>query len=259
MESENPRPNFIIVGCQKSGTTWTHMALAKHPDVFTSNPKELHFFNRQQHRLQSGFDEYLSHFEGATEKVIMESTPGYFQGVLPKTDPAQNIQDFLGDQVKLLVIFRNPVERAVSAIIHHMLLDTIPIKNVLDEIPQGLKIKELGMYSEILRHWQAVFGDRLIIRFYDEIKSDPKQYIDSICDALEIPPSLSEAQIDFKANHRKGRAESKNIEVLPQCSPALLDELLDLYKPTIHELFEMCQVSLDDWLDRDKLLQVVNS
>jgi len=34
------RPDFIIVGAPKAGTTALHSALALHPDVFTTNPKE---------------------------------------------------------------------------------------------------------------------------------------------------------------------------------------------------------------------------
>ena len=34
------QPDFLIIGAPKAGTTALHAALAGHPDVFISNPKE---------------------------------------------------------------------------------------------------------------------------------------------------------------------------------------------------------------------------
>ena len=35
-----PRPDFLVIGAPKAGTTALHAALAQHPDVFVSDPKE---------------------------------------------------------------------------------------------------------------------------------------------------------------------------------------------------------------------------
>src|SRR3954451_19566387 len=35
-----PGPDFLVVGAPKAGTTALHAALAQHPQVFTSTPKE---------------------------------------------------------------------------------------------------------------------------------------------------------------------------------------------------------------------------
>lgn len=34
------RPDFLVIGAPKAGTTALHAALARHPDVFDSTPKE---------------------------------------------------------------------------------------------------------------------------------------------------------------------------------------------------------------------------
>src|SRR5262245_14324246 len=39
-------PAFLIVGPQRTGTTWLHANLRFHPQVFLSEPKELFFFSR---------------------------------------------------------------------------------------------------------------------------------------------------------------------------------------------------------------------
>jgi hypothetical protein len=39
-------PDFMIVGPQRTGTTWLSEMLSKHHEVFMSDPKEIYFFNR---------------------------------------------------------------------------------------------------------------------------------------------------------------------------------------------------------------------
>src|SRR5215813_15521418 len=38
-------PNFLIVGPQRTGTTWLHANLRFHPQIMLSEPKELFFFS----------------------------------------------------------------------------------------------------------------------------------------------------------------------------------------------------------------------
>lgn len=44
-------PDFLIIGAQKSGTSWLRVTLANHPEIdFPSDPFELHFVDRNYHR-----------------------------------------------------------------------------------------------------------------------------------------------------------------------------------------------------------------
>ena len=43
-------PDFLIIGPQRTGTTWLAKNMRLHPEIFHSSPKELYFFNR----LESG-------------------------------------------------------------------------------------------------------------------------------------------------------------------------------------------------------------
>ena len=38
--ARQPRPDFLIIGAPKAGTTALHAALTQHPQVFTTRPKE---------------------------------------------------------------------------------------------------------------------------------------------------------------------------------------------------------------------------
>ena len=254
----NRLPNFVIAGCQKSGTTWTHHALAKHSLILGSNPKELNFFNKTSVHIEEELEAYKSNFPQGKELVYMESTPHYFQLPNEHVDTASNMKNLLGSDVKVLAIFRNPIERAVSAIIHHMMQGRLPLVQEIDSVPEGFKIKELGMYSEILKHWQLVFGDNLIIRFYDEIVSNPKEYIDSLCQELGVPSDIPAASLDFRVNDKNIKAKKQNITQIPKCSLGLIETLSDEFESSIKELFSVCDVFFDDWLDIDKLNTFIN-
>lgn len=43
------RPDFLCIGAQKSGTTWLHQMLAKHPEIWLPPEKELHFLDERRH------------------------------------------------------------------------------------------------------------------------------------------------------------------------------------------------------------------
>lgn len=104
------KPNFIGVGAIKAGTTSLYAMLKEHPEVFMSEVKELNYFNEDSYQKEN-FMSYYKHFENANgHKVIGEITPLYLYG---KNTP-RRIYELLGEDVKIIIILRNPIERALS-------------------------------------------------------------------------------------------------------------------------------------------------
>jgi hypothetical protein len=113
-------PGFLIAGAERCGTTTMFHVLRQHPAVF--NPilprKELHYFDLA---YDHGLGWYQCHFPLAARArlvagrvgafpVAFEATPSYmFHPLAP-----ERIQRDLPD-VRLLVMLRDPVERAYSA------------------------------------------------------------------------------------------------------------------------------------------------
>ncbi len=50
-------PDFLVLGPQRTGTTWLAKQMAQHPDIFMAFPKELYFFSRTGKR-------YSKHYSG---------------------------------------------------------------------------------------------------------------------------------------------------------------------------------------------------
>ncbi len=109
-------PNFIIIGAMKSGTTSLYKYICDHPCILPAAYDEIGFFDSNFHL---GFNWYRSMFPRKKQmeelekkkgiSITGEDTPFYFWN----EEAANRIKKYL-PKVKLIVILRNPVDRAFS-------------------------------------------------------------------------------------------------------------------------------------------------
>jgi len=103
--------DFIIMGVQRGGTSSLSKNLAAHPEIFIDDDKnqgkaEVHYFDLN---LQKGIHWYKKQFN-YRYKCVGEKSPDLIN--LPYTFPIiQSVNAF----VKLIVLLRDPIERAFSA------------------------------------------------------------------------------------------------------------------------------------------------
>ncbi len=123
---ETKRIDFIGVGVQKAGTTALFHYLRKHPAVAMSDWKELHYFSNTsldfQIEEQKNYVDYHQHFDWNTEKMRGEITPQYCY-----SNAAIDRIFKYNPQMKIILILRNPIERAFSH--WNMRLNTKRIKS----------------------------------------------------------------------------------------------------------------------------------
>ncbi len=106
--------DFMIIGAQKAGTTALSHFLAQHPAVAMAQGKEVHLFNTQE-VVESWDSEKINHFYSSffqgvsTDLVWGEATPIYLYW--PPIIPA--LKKYKAS-LKVIVILRDPVERAIS-------------------------------------------------------------------------------------------------------------------------------------------------
>jgi hypothetical protein len=100
-------PNFLIIGVAKAGTTALASYLGSHPQVFVAREKEVHFFDDNFHK---GLDWYRSRFdEVRSELAVGDATPTYIY-----VDKAIERMAAVLPDAKLIVVLRNPIDRAYS-------------------------------------------------------------------------------------------------------------------------------------------------
>ncbi len=108
-------PNFVCVGVEKAGTTAIYQLLNNHPDVFLGHYKEHFFFN---HKWSKGVQWYKNQFSQHNgQKWVGDITPSYFRNL----ESYKRIKSVLGQDVKVLLVLRNPIYRAISHYFHSLL------------------------------------------------------------------------------------------------------------------------------------------
>ena len=113
-------PDFLGLGVQKGGTTTLQRLLEQHPGAFLPPAKELHYFSLH---YAEGEAWYRSQFAAAgPNQRCGEITPYY----LFHPEAPARIQRLL-PQVKLVVLLRDPVERALSQYFHSVRLGLEPL------------------------------------------------------------------------------------------------------------------------------------
>ena len=100
-------PHFIIIGVQKGGTSSLFHYLAQHPQMALPQGKEIHYFDKNHHRGEAW---YKAHFPlKSAGKITGEASPYYiFHPHVPQRVKAAC------PHTKLIVMFRNPIDRAFS-------------------------------------------------------------------------------------------------------------------------------------------------
>jgi len=123
------KPDFLIVGAAKSGTTSLFHYLNNHPKIYIPYIKECRFFSQlptnfkglgAEFFVNSGIrdkNDYFGLFENYEDKVCGDISNDY----LYYYDASiSNIKRYLGKDVKIIIILRNPIDRAYSNYMHHV-------------------------------------------------------------------------------------------------------------------------------------------
>jgi hypothetical protein len=235
-------PDFLIIGAQKSATTFIYHQLNQLPDFFlptidsTSDPSEVRFFDE---RFRNSIDWYSSLYKGKQGKIKGDKTPKYYLMPLNKI---RFIQELL-PEVKILFILRNPIERAWSdAVMNLERFNGITFETNKDLYYNLLKARMVrGLYSKHIDRWRSVVSeDRFYIGIYDTLKADPEKFLVEIITFLGGDPTgLGALNLSKRVN--------KNPET-PM--PVEVNKYLkDSYHSEIIKLKKSYQLPVSSWLD----------
>ncbi|MEG4421112.1 tetratricopeptide repeat protein [Microcoleus sp. LAD1_D5] len=199
-------PNFIIIGSQRCGTTSLYTYLAQHPQILTPIKKEMDFFSWHFDR---GIDWYLAHFPPmppGEQFLTGEASPSYFDY---REAPERLYSQF--PEAKLIVLLRNPVDRAISQFyrltglnwearsLDRVISDEIERLNqnpeyIIGEEPGNYLAR--GRYIEFIKNWRAFFPpEQLLILKSEDFYSRAETSVKQVLEFLDLPEyQLSEYQ-----------------------------------------------------------------
>ena len=185
-------PDFIIIGCQRGGTTSLYNYITSHPDVEPASWKEIHFFDNNFYK---GLDWYKDQFPD--NRISGEASPYYIVHPHAPKRIAQSKPD-----VKIIILLRNPIDRAYSHFHHEVRIDSekLSFKEAINNEPKRLEGEvekmlkdesyysyahqhftylERGKYVDQLKNWFKYFtNDQILIlqseSFFDNVQMSMK-------------------------------------------------------------------------------------
>ncbi len=238
-------PDFICIGAQKAGTTWLYDQLVHHPEIWLPVIKELHYFNfARPHPELAGIEEYpwggpvsrmrflkerpsletllwllrynfkskdaawyRSLFTSDNAKVRGELTPAY--STLDE-EGVRYVYETVPDCCRVFMILRDPVERAWSGLKMNYRWRSEKIDEDIESLARDMlkptnRIR--SSYSNIVPTWERQFGDRFRLFFYQDLVNDPKSFLASILDFLQVNSNWQSPVIDEHSNADNNRVK----------------------------------------------------
>lgn len=180
------RRHFLVIGAQRSGTTYLHSLLEAHPDIVMARPTrpEPKVFLTEE-VVDKGLEWYLrTYFSHATdESVYGEKSTSYIEA----PDAPRRARRVLGD-IDVVVLLRDPVERAVSnwrfstdngyeqRPLEQALTENLASSHPWD--PSATSVSpfsylERGRFTDYLGPWRETFPGRVHVHFLADLLADP--------------------------------------------------------------------------------------
>lgn len=208
--------DYLIIGAQKSGTTSLYEYLTAHLLIDSAKKKEVHFFNLNYKKGEKWYHQFFpwhkAHLQG-------EGSPYYlFDDSVATKVKAYN------PKIKLIVILRDPIERAFS---HYRMnvklgVEDLSFVDALNAEEERTKendalnasnpkllysYKQRGLYYEQINHWLKHFPkEQLMILKYEAFFKNPWSEVQQVYRFLNLPDYHGCLQ-DFVSNQNIGNMD----------------------------------------------------
>lgn len=242
------RPDFVIAGVQKCGTTSLFRAMRRHPAFKPPSAKELHYFDRFYERGPSWYAEQFP--DTKPGQLTGEATPAYSYGTTARDRLISDLPD-----VPVIMILRDPVSRAYSHYWHSRRnVETLPtFEDAIAAEPERMRTAgwrnrarwsylDRGHYLRDLLPLSDAYGDRLLIQTLEELAADPQTEIARAmrhvgldpdkAKSLEMPQSNRFTTVSRKEARRRrneGLPIHSDQDKRPSLSQQTRDELMDYF------------------------------
>lgn len=193
------KPNFIIIGAARSGTTSLFKYLECHPDIFMSKIKEINFFSNEKY-WANGLHWYEKHFANSDLPCVGEASTSYTSAPSLGNAP-KRIKETLGN-IKLIYILRDPIDRFVSHYLHRVDrgLEMRSISDIICNHPNDSLLWQGRYFYQIEQYLEFFQASAIHLLSIDELKNDTQETMNSIFRFLNVDPITSKANLDSQHN-----------------------------------------------------------
>lgn len=239
---------FVIIGAQRSGTTYLYTLLDNHDDIKMAKPvrPEPKFFIDDNLYIKGKNFYEESFFSGPQNGIFGEKSTSY----LEYPEAREKILEYYPD-AKFIVLLRNPVDRAISNYyftkengfekrsLENVFIDRVPSPVESNSISVSpFKYLERGNYYHFLKNWHwDVSSDRYYVIIQEKFIADTIDEFSSLLSFINAGLKVDKDLIMDKIN------ASKPYEI-----PEKIQKYLnDYYRNDIEKLEEFLGISIEEW------------
>jgi hypothetical protein len=242
------RLDFIVAGAQKSGTTALNYYLKRHPRIALPTKKELHFFDDEE-RFKDGnavsYEDLHRMFRPAKpDSIAGENTPNYLYW-----PPALARIRTYNPAIKLIILLRNPIDRAFSQWNMQRVRGNEPL-DFLDAVgaePERIaklppvKLRKFayvdrGRYGVQLKRALSILPrEQLLILKYEEFRGRQRELVNKVFQFLQLAP------IRFRP------IEAHDIPYQRQIQRKERDAIFEMLREDISHLEQLVGWNCSDW------------
>jgi hypothetical protein len=240
-------PDFLIVGPQRTGTTWLFYNLRGHPEIFLPGEKELYYFStlrRPDHRRFrfAYLEDYLGAMEDTPKSKLKKSYDSLRKSrrlyrPLVRGEATASYATLRGDVireitllnpgVKAILMVRDPVDRAWSHARKELMTDgrlprEIDPEALLRLLGEG-KRRGLALYRALIANWtEHLQPGHLFVGAFDCIASQPDRLLSTIHDFLGVATGTR-----YFGRHLHDRINPAPSAEIPPAVAGLLHDLME--------------------------------
>jgi len=199
-------PDFLIVGAAKSGTSSLWYYLKQHPQIFMPEIKEPWFFAyandppnfsypKRLNKIITQFDDYIKLFvKLKSNQIAGEASPVY---LFLYEKSIHNIKKYIPHwrNLKIIIILRNPIERAYSNYLHHVKVgvEHLPFEEAIKKEEErernncgiGFQYVKFSFYYKMVEAYLENFR-YVRVYLFEDLKQNPLKLIKNLFTFLNV-------------------------------------------------------------------------
>jgi len=218
--NDSNKPDFLIVGAAKSGTTALWHWLKQNTGVYVPAVKEPHYFCFADgnvpylgNELDPFYRSSLVTHAAAYSALWQDARPGQIKGeaspgyLYYPASVARIVA--MNPRCKIIALFREPAERAFSQFMHHVRDGYEPMRSFEDALTAeaersakgwwwAYRYRDAGHYGPQWQHYQQAFPqEQLLALLYDDLRDRPEETYRQVCAFLGV----NAGRADFATRH----------------------------------------------------------
>lgn len=166
------RPDYIIIGAMKCGTSTLAAQLGAQKGVFMTTPKEPNFFSDDD-IFAKGQGWYKGLFAPAANGDLKGEASTHYTKLPDLSQTLPRLTAALGTEARLIYLIRDPLDRLVSHYIHEW-TQGVMISDLETALREHPALVDYSRYAMQIAPWIDAFGPKAVhVDTLEAMKADP--------------------------------------------------------------------------------------